>query len=335
MATLKRRLHRNNGSGYDTVHFETEAKLVLMSNGTTAEDAINTKAAANHTHNDKLNVSGGKVGRLYCTIDDGIYVRSIEGATEAENGTGNGDLYLNHDRPNKTVYMGGNGYSRNVAIHSGNIESYAAAKNHNHSAANITSGVLPVTRGGTGQTSIDGLKTALGIGGSTQGMSYYLKSLTVGKLVWFNYDRWRVVHIANGLYYLIIDEITQTTQFNNNGEYKGSTIAAKCATYQNDMAADSLALCQNVTVNGVTAKVFIPSFEQMNKNYSDSFSYFATKANRICKDSGGIAQIYWTSSPSDGGSVWYVGTDGSLSNRGDVNTPTRTYGFRPCVALKL
>ena len=34
---------------------------------------------------------------------------------------------------------------------------------HNHSASEITSGTLAVARGGTGQTSIDGIKNALGI----------------------------------------------------------------------------------------------------------------------------------------------------------------------------
>lgn len=36
----------------------------------------------------------------------------------------------------------------------------AAAESHNHSAANITSGTLPVTRGGTGSTSVDTAPTA-------------------------------------------------------------------------------------------------------------------------------------------------------------------------------
>jgi len=51
MATLKQRLLKKNSSGsYDTVHLETSATNVLMSNGTTVEAAINGKAAANHTH---------------------------------------------------------------------------------------------------------------------------------------------------------------------------------------------------------------------------------------------------------------------------------------------
>lgn len=35
-----------------------------------------------------------------------------------------------------------------------------ASSSHNHSAANITSGTLPVARGGTGQTSVDTTPTA-------------------------------------------------------------------------------------------------------------------------------------------------------------------------------
>ena len=48
-----------------------------------------------------------------------------------------------------------------------------AAFSHNHSASEITSGTLPVARGGTGQTSIDGIKSALGItGGKVESGSY-------------------------------------------------------------------------------------------------------------------------------------------------------------------
>lgn len=51
MATLKQRLHKKNSSGsYDIVHLETSASLVLMSDGTTVEAAMNNKAASNHTH---------------------------------------------------------------------------------------------------------------------------------------------------------------------------------------------------------------------------------------------------------------------------------------------
>lgn len=42
-----------------------------------------------------------------------------------------------------------------------------AAASHNHSAANITSGTLPITRGGTGQTTAAGIRNSLGLGNTT------------------------------------------------------------------------------------------------------------------------------------------------------------------------
>lgn len=58
------------------------------------------------------------------------------------------DVYSWAKQPGKPVYTAG--------------EVGAAASSHNHPVSNIT-GVLPVSKGGTGQTSIDGLKKALGI----------------------------------------------------------------------------------------------------------------------------------------------------------------------------
>lgn len=46
-----------------------------------------------------------------------------------------------------------------------------APSSHNHAASNITSGTLPVVRGGTGVTSLDALKTSLGISASMADMS--------------------------------------------------------------------------------------------------------------------------------------------------------------------
>ena len=51
MATLKQRLHKKNSSGsYDIVHLETSASLVIMSDGTTAQTAIDGKAPLEHSH---------------------------------------------------------------------------------------------------------------------------------------------------------------------------------------------------------------------------------------------------------------------------------------------
>lgn len=47
------------------------------------------------------------------------------------------------------------------------IKSKFAAASHSHSAGNIISGTLPITRGGTGQTTAAGVRNALGLGNTT------------------------------------------------------------------------------------------------------------------------------------------------------------------------
>lgn len=59
----------------------------------------------------------------------------------------------------------------------GHTHNYAAAS-HNHSASQITSGTLPVARGGTGVTSLDALKNALGVGTPTGWYGCVIYSIT-------------------------------------------------------------------------------------------------------------------------------------------------------------
>ena len=68
MAILRQRLCRKNSSGnYDTVHLETSSDMVLMTDGTTVEAAINSKADALITDDDdstakyRLGVSSGSL----------------------------------------------------------------------------------------------------------------------------------------------------------------------------------------------------------------------------------------------------------------------------------
>lgn len=64
------------------------------------------------------------------------------------------------------------------------VGSYAAAS-HNHSAANITSGTLAVTRGGTGQTTLDtavGTASARAIYAGTSAMTSGTTALTTGRI---------------------------------------------------------------------------------------------------------------------------------------------------------
>lgn len=113
MATLKRRLHKNNGSGYDIVYFETLAELVKCNDGTTVESALSGKASVNHMHSAnfspyELNTANFCEGFNYST----------------------GELWFNYHGASTpiTTYTLGNGMGERLGylIHSGNIGSYSA-----------------------------------------------------------------------------------------------------------------------------------------------------------------------------------------------------------------
>ena len=201
-----------------------------------------------------------------------------------------------------------------------------ANSNHNHSASNITSGTLPVTRGGTGVTSIDALKSSLGIGGgsgSLVGMSYNLTGIGVGKPVRWANDIWICVHQSGSTYYLAATSIYCITQFGSDNSYAGSTLATMCTQVQNITPQDSLDLAINTNVNGITAKIFVASYDQLN----GGFSYFSNNTQRQCDYT-----YYWTSSASYSGDVWRVSDGGAFTDNGD---PTDADGFRPFVSLQL
>ena len=289
MATLKQRLHRKNASGtYDTVYFETSGDLIT---GVVpiAHGGTGATTAAN--------------------------ARSTLGITPANIG--------------------------------------AAASSHNHSAGNITSGTLSVARGGTGRStltsgyflrgngtgavtmsSIDQVKEALGIGGGTSyvGMTYNLTGIAIGHPVMWANDIWMCVHtsmlISSGTTYCYLASmnIYGSTQFDsgNSNAYSGSDLATLCANFQKIIPKDSLALAINTTVNGVTNRIFVASYEQMN----DEFRYFNNNNNRRL-----YTTPYWTSSPVSSTGVYAVDDVGNFVH----SSPTQVYGFRPfvCVALRL
>ena len=264
MATLRRRLHRFNGTSYDVVHFETEASLVKMSDGTTAEVAINAKAAASHTHDD----------RYY---------------TETEVNT---------------------------------LLNGKAASGHNHSASNITSGTLSVARGGTGVTSINALKTVLGIGSSDPG-----GGTTPGSAVSFaDYD-WIVVHNDGTYKYMMTKYCIGASVFGYNTIYGSSQVLLLCRLFASAIGIVGNSKFGQFTVNGVTGYCNLPSYEQMN----GGFSYFNSNSNRIATDTAGNAMWYWTSSPYSSSYVWGVNLGGGLSD----SSYSGAYGFRPCVAMKV
>ena len=193
-------------------------------------------------------------------------------------------------------------------------------------SANVTpgvSGVLPVTNGGTGVSSLPDLKKDLGL--SAGGIEVVLTIGLGDDVKWGGYT-WIVVQRTGSTVYLALDHIYEMCQFNSNGStaYSGSNLAARCTAFANTIPAATLNKAQNTTVNGVTAKIFVCSYEQAN----GGFDYFNSNGNRICKDSNGAARVWWTSSPV-GGDVYCVSAGGGSG----YGSPTLTCGFRPFVGI--
>ena len=301
MATLKQRLHRKNASGtYDTIHFESTSDLILRPSGRTVEQDL--------------------ADYLPQVQDNDNVPESLQ----------------------KLIIGNTKGFIRGRAL---------STEGHTHNASDITAGslstsrlpVIPVNKGGTGRStltsgyflrgngtgavtmsSVDDVKEALGI--SSGGGSYDIGSSGVGTIVKWANKNWIICHTENGLIYLAGLFFVSTSQkFDSGGStaYAGSDLAQACVTYQNTIPSDSLALAVNTTVNGVTNKIFVASYEQMN----GGFMLFYSNSQRELMNT-----YYWTSSSGSSGGVWYVRSDGGLS---DGYYPTNSRGFRPFVALRL
>ena len=103
-------------------------------------------AAANHTH-DYLPLSGGTLtGNLTGKYITGTWLQTTATGDKVGNfATIDGQGWIYYRTPTEVLSDIG-----------------AAAASHNHSASNITSGTLPVARGGTGATTASAARSALG-----------------------------------------------------------------------------------------------------------------------------------------------------------------------------
>lgn len=153
--------------------------------------------------------------------------------------------------------------------------------------------------------------------------------------------KWQVQHLDGNYVYLSLTEITTLTDFRSSGNaYSGSTIASKCTTFLNSTIPNVAAYLESVTVNGVTAKVFIPSYKMFSGTASSgggdandpTFRWpKASASNRICKYQGST-KVYWLSSPDNSSRyAWTVQRNGSFYNS---TASTSSYGFRPCVKVR-
>ena len=137
--------------------------------------------------------------------------------------------------------------------------------------------------------------------------------------------KWQVQHLDGDYVYLALAAMTEGSSFGSNNAYSGSTIAQKCTNYLNNTIPNVADYLEEVTVNGVTAKVFIPS----RAMYESEWDWpKAGSSNRTCQLNGSNL-AYWTSTAL-GTDVWRV--DGY----GDFNSypPSKTYGFRPAVKVQ-
>ena len=154
--------------------------------------------------------------------------------------------------------------------------------------------------------------------------------------------KWHVDHVDGDYVYLGLYTLTETTRFGSNTTYAGSTIASKCTTFLNNTIPNVADYLEDVTVEGVTNKVFIPTYYQMSgqTGYGDTsgpvFTYVAnasaaTRKTIISNDWTQNPPNYavWLSTADNSSYVWYVRYDGNFSG----NTPSRTYGFRPEVKI--
>lgn len=155
--------------------------------------------------------------------------------------------------------------------------------------------------------------------------------------------KWRVDHLDGDYAYLGLYTITETTTFGSNTTYSGSTIAAKCTTFLNNTIPNVADYLESVTVEGVTNKVFIPTYYQMSGNtgYGDTSGPVFTNISTMTNDQrkGIISNdwtqdppkyVVWLSSSYDSSGVWGVFNDGSFSDDG----LSYSRGFRPEVKVR-
>lgn len=154
--------------------------------------------------------------------------------------------------------------------------------------------------------------------------------LAVGNLVTFDNKEWRVVHQEGTHWYLAAKDIYSITSFSTGGlAYKNSTLANVASTYESEqLSTIAKEYCLDVTVEDVTAKVFVPTYNQCN----GGFEYYNSNTNRICNYNSS-ARAWWMSDRyGTSGGIRYVYATGETTGN---STPTLGNGFRPHICINI
>ena len=225
-----------------------------------------------------------------------------------------GSILANHDVYNGSTKLG-------VTNSNGVFTVYSSASSLNVVVVNDKK-----YYNGTISGTLGGMKTAT----VTVNSNPYTGTLSVGNKITFIGKEWLVVNKTSNQAILARSVIESQTPFGSNSTYNGSTLASVAKSYENNFSGANKVLlslmCPETTVNGVTAKFFVPSYDQVN----GGFTHFNSSTNRICKYNGSNAD-WWTSSPDYDSDAYCVSSDGGIGSLGVGNS----YGFRPFVALAL
>lgn len=157
--------------------------------------------------------------------------------------------------------------------------------------------------------------------------------LAIGNTITFDDKSFVVVHNEGTKWYLAKEYITDQTIFNSSKSsvYNGSTLASMCNTYLTQFSDNAKNYMVDVTVNNVTNKAFIPSYEQVN----GGFSWYNSNANRTVKrDTDKVNMSWWTSSAYSNNTLYVIEGGSSLST-GSILTKTydSTLGVRPHICI--
>ena len=153
--------------------------------------------------------------------------------------------------------------------------------------------------------------------------------------------KWCVDHLDGDYAYLGLYNISERARFNyiNSVSYAGSTISHKCTEYLNNIIPNVARYLEDVTVEGVTNKVFIPTFYQFSGDYAEGdasgpvFDYPSASASnrRACYAALSINTMWLSTTVSYTESLWIVHGDGIFGTTGN---PSETRGFRPEVKVR-
>lgn len=159
MATLKQRLHRKNvNGGYDVIHLETSASVVMRADGSTSVEQSLTEIESWDLL--KYEEAGDYAGMPYMEDDastlqghpvsDFILAENADFAPSVHNHTKSQITDFSHSHTKSEISDFAHTHSKMEIT---DFPTTMTPTAHNHTASEITSGTLPVAQGGTGKAS--------------------------------------------------------------------------------------------------------------------------------------------------------------------------------------